>query len=274
MASPTPGDPERLFEALRDDPQRLAELRTLLGVGDWERVAAALAELSQAQTRTEARLEALTERVDELAAAQVRTEARLEALTERVDGLAAAQRTTQEQLSSLVRRVGELSRTVTRLTDQVSSLTEQVSTLAGHVDWLRGDAIERRYRERGPAYFGPIAKGLAPLSWPELNEMLDAAVAEGTLSDDEAEQVRQADAVQRGRDREDQTELYLVVEASYGVGMDDVDRARERAELLARTGVPVVPVVAGSWFVPEADRAASAYGVWRVKNGQATAPAS
>jgi hypothetical protein len=51
--------------------------------------------------------------------------------------------------------------------------------------------------------------------------------------------------VVRGRRREDGTEIYLGVEVSWGVGLHDVQRAAERAALLARLGTPALPVVGG-----------------------------
>ncbi|MBW3577843.1 MAG: hypothetical protein KY462_08920 [Actinobacteria bacterium] len=237
---------DRLLRLLREHPERQTELRELLGVTDWGRVTRSLDALAAAQVRTEERLEALAGRVDALAAAQVRTEERLE----------------------------ELGRYVDRLARIVEGLTEQVSALTGHVDWLRGDAIERRYRERPHTYLSTIARGLHTLSPRELDDLLEAAVADGHLTEDETDELRRADAVLVGRRREDRTEVFVVVEASVGVGLKDVDRARRRADLLARTGRDAVAVVGGTWVVPEAQAAARAYRVWQVTDGRAVAPAS
>ena len=92
--------------------------------------------------------------------------------------------------------------------------------------------------------------------------------------EEEAEQVRLADLVARGRRREDASVIYLVVEVSWGVGVDDVRRAAERAELLSRAGVQTVAVVAGSWIGPDAAEMARGSGVWQVVDGRAEAPGS
>jgi hypothetical protein len=147
-----------------------------------------------------------------------------------------------------------------------------MSKLAGHVNWLRGDALERRYREKGNVYFSGIARRLRVLSPSELDELLDPAVDAGTLTLEEANSVRLLDAVYRGVREDDR--WYLAVEVAVGVGLDDVHRARERAALLERTGTPTLPVVAGEWVNPEAADAAQAMGVWQVTNGRATAPAA
>src|SRR6266540_4285437 len=174
-----------------------------------------------------------------------------------VAGLADAQRRTEERLEALTATVG--------------ALAEQVSSLAGHVVWLKGDAIERRYRERAPSYFGRIAKRLHVLSFEEVDALLDEAVTAGALTSSQADEVRWADLVARGR-QADGTDVYLVVEVSWGVGVEDATRARERAELLAKAGTPTVGVVAGSWIDPDAAEAARRLGLWRVRDGYVLAP--
>lgn len=109
----------------------------------------------------------------------------------------------------------------------------------------------------------------------ELDDLLDDAVARGAISDEEADTIRLADGVFRARRLADRAESYVVLEASVGVGVDDVGRARERADLLARaTGLPVEAVVGGEWPTPEATEYAEAAGVWRVTDGRALPPAS
>ena len=72
------------------------------------------------------------------------------------------------------------------------------------------------------------------------------------LSEAEAEAVTWADVVVQGRRREDGTEAMLVVEVSWGVGPQDVERAAARAALLTRAGRSALPVVAGRSITAEA----------------------
>ena len=63
------------------------------------------------------------------------------------------------------------------------------------------------------------------------------------------------------------------VEISAGIGRHDVSRAQRRARILQRfLSKPVLPVVAGEWITPEAEKQAIATQVWRVLNGRAKAP--
>jgi len=82
-----------------------------------------LEELAEAQKRTEERLDSLTLRVEELAEAQKRTEERLEELAE-------AQKKTEERLDSLTLRVEELAEAQKRTEERLNSLTLRVEELA------------------------------------------------------------------------------------------------------------------------------------------------
>jgi hypothetical protein len=102
-------------------------------------------------------------------------------------------------------------------------------------------------------------------------DLIDDAEARGLLSPAERRDILLADLVVRGRRREDQEELYLVVEISVGIGPGDVERAERRASLLGRIQA-AIPVVAGEGITPEAMALAETRGVWRVLDGQILAP--
>jgi len=110
------------------------------------------------------------------------------------------------------------------------------------------------------------------LSSDELTSLFEEAIESGTLSEAEVDEIALADAVVRGKRREDGTDVYLVVEVSWGVGPSDVERAVQRAALLEKTGTPTVPVVAGRWVTSEAGRLAHAKQVWQITDGQAVSP--
>ncbi len=126
---------------------------------------------------------------------------------------------------------------------------------------LKGMAIEWRVYRHAPAYLGRFIRRCHLLSFAELDDILEQAVDAGHLSDAETDEVRLADFIVRGRSREDRQELYVVIEASWGVGKGDVERALRRAQLFARTGKRAVPAVLGSWISPEAMQLARESGV-------------
>ena len=196
----------------------------------------------------------LPELVRELAEAQRRTEERLESLAARVDALAEAQRRTEEELRSLAA--------------QVSLLAESQRRMQMDLSELKGDFIERRYRERAHAYFSRLITRAHVLSPDEIVELVSRGVEEGIISEGEAEELLWADVIVRGRERESGEEVYLVVEVSWGVGVGDVERAANRAEILGRLGFKVMGVVAGKEIKPDAERLARERGIHMVVDGR------
>ena len=187
------------------------------------------------------------------------------ALPQTMHELAEAQRRTEERVGQLAAHMDEFAR-------RMEQLIEVQTRMGSDVERLKGSDLERRYRERAHAYFSRMLRRIHVLSGDELMALLEEAVTRKQLSEDEADDILQADVVIRGRRREDGTEVYGVVEVSWGVGLSDVQRASRRATLLARTGMPALPVVAGFWLTPEAQEPARAFKVWQVTNGHVIAP--
>ena len=84
--------------------------------------------------------------------------------------------------------------------------------------------------------------------------------------------MRLADVVVHGRRRDDGTEVFLVVEVSWGVGLYDLERAVRRAGILGRLVAPVLPMVAGRGVTAEARSRCDADGVWLVLDGRVVPP--
>ena len=240
----TVSDFRDLVQLLDQHPDWREEMRRLVLTDEVLSLPSAVRELVEAQHRTDGHIEQLTGRMDQL--------------TERVDQLTV--------------RMDQLTERVDQLTVRMDQLTEALTKVSNDVDWLKGDQLERRYRERGPAYFAPLIRHAHVLSSDEWVSLVEGALDQGQISEQEADDLLQTDAIVRGRRREDGTEVYLVVEVSWGVGISDVQRASERAAMLARIGKTSLPVVAGSWVTPDAQEPALAMGVWQVTNGRVIAP--
>jgi hypothetical protein len=181
--------------------------------------------------------------------------------------LAASQRQMSQDLD-------RLTAAQQQLIAQVATLAEVQQRLVDDVGHLKGQGLEVRYERFAPAYFRPIILRAHTLTPDERAALVETAVDRGQLSDTEAHQLLLADLLVRGRRRDDAREVYLVVEVSWGIGHDDVDRAYERAALLARTGSEAIPVVAGDWAPHEVQEHARANQVWQVTDGRAIGPAA
>ena len=104
--------------------------------------------------------------------------------------------------------------------------------------------------------------------------IVDDAVDTGQITAREGDDLIGADIVIRGRRTADQSDAYLVVEVSWGVGKDDVERAARRAAILAKLGIPALAAVAGEFVTADAAELARTQGVWQVMDGRVIAPES
>ena len=177
-----------------------------------------------------------------------------------------------DELLALPEQVGVLTEQMTTLTVQVTALARSVQTLTDDVGDLKGRSLEADYRTKGPAYFGRLIRRPHVLTSDELVTLLEDTREHGVFSDAELQELYAADLVVRGRRAIDGTEVYLVVEVSWGVGPYDVERAARRAALLARIGVAVIPVVAGERLTAEAGRLAQQHQVWQLTAGHVIPP--
>ena len=258
-----------LIRLLQERPEWRADLRRLVLTDELLALPELVRALVQAQQRTEVRVGRLEEALIALTEAQQRTEIRVGRLEESLESLRAE---TDRRFQELAASQLSLNQRMDDLRETVQTLAEQTATLTTDVGELKGSDLERRYRERPFTYFQRLIRQAHTLSGDELNAMLDRAVTAGQLTEEDVDEIVWADAIVRGRRREDNQEVFLVVEASWGVGPYDVQRADRRAKLLAKAGVITLPVVAGMWVTPDGEVAARATKVWRVTNGRAVPP--
>jgi hypothetical protein len=193
-------------------------------------------------------------------------------LTERVATLADAQQRLEGQMAALTERVTTLAEEQRRTEGQIATLVQAIQTLTDDVGELKGRNLEADYRTKGHAYFSRLVRRPHVLTSDELTTLVEDARDKGVLLSFDAQEIYDADVVARGRRMEDGTEVYLLVEVSWGVGRQDIERAVQRAALLARLGTPVIPVVAGKRIPPTVARLAHKHQVWQLTNGRAVPP--
>jgi hypothetical protein len=209
---------------------------------------------------------ALPDQVAQLAETQTRTESRLAELVE-------AQRRTDAQVAQLSERMAELVRAQERTETQLATLTDIVQRLSVDVGRLKGDGLEARYARKGVPFVSRVLRRPHLLSAEELDTLLEDAETKGLLSSEESDTILLSDLVICGRQRGTGAEVYLVVEVSWGVGIEDVQRAANRAALLTKAGVIAIPAVAREWVIPDAQQFAPAMKVWQFTPSRVTPPA-
>jgi hypothetical protein len=176
------------------------------------------------------------------------------------------------ELPSLVRQLLEAQAITDRQLQALAQLKVEVHGLKNDVGLLKGDALERHYRESGPAYFSTLVRRPRVLSRAALADLLDAAVDEQRITEEEQHEVLLTDVVLTGQRRDDRRPVYVAMEVSSVIDVHDVSRAQFRALTLQKLGQPTIPVVAGHSVLPDADAIAQASGIWRVLNGRGQSP--
>ena len=235
-----------LVELLQQQPDWRAELRRLV----LSEELLTLPQLVRGLTESQQRLE---QRVAELAEAQRRTEQRVAELHE-------AQIKTEQRIAELVEAQTKTEQRLGRIEIDHGS--------------FKGFLLEERHRQRPFLFFRSLVRKPRVLFERGLDDLLDEPVARGTLSQAQADDVVRADVVVQGRLTTDRSEVYLVVEVSWGVGISDVERTARRARLLARAGVATMPVVSGNGITPEAVDRCREMQVWQLIDGRIMAPTS
>ena len=98
------------------------------------------------------------------------------------------------------------------------------------------------------------------LSSDEIIALVKDAADSGALTETQADEILLADVIVHGKHREDNSEVYLVVEVSWCVDVHDVERAANRAKLLSQIGTPAIPA--------QQEKA------WQLANGRTVIPES
>ncbi len=248
----------RLLEA---HPEWRAELRRLILSEELLRLPELVRELAEAQARTEERLGRLEEAVTVLAEAQRGT-------AETVRQLAEAQRRHYEEFAAYR---AETDRRFAELAGAQARTERRLAELIGEVGQLRGRELERRFRERAPAFLGTAGfRRVRVIPTEELAGQLDELEEQGRLSPDERDRLLRTDLIARAVSKTDpeRREVWLAVEVSTTVDVADIERAARSAEILGRAlGVSARPVAAGVRILPRARVLAEEHNVVLITNG-------
>jgi len=116
---------------------------------------------------------------------------------------------------------------------------------------LKGLTKETYYRDRAVAIFGHLMAGGRDAT-EQIARHLQSFYKEKRITAEEYQSVLDADLLFRGRLVDTDEEVLLVLEASWTVHEEDVERAAQRAQILRRAELPTLPVAAGEEWPDEA----------------------
>jgi len=247
---------EAQIEALTERMERVeAQIEAL--TARMERVEAQIEALTARMERVEAQIEALTARME-------RVEAQIEALTERmerveaqIEALTARMERVEAQIESLTEQMQQMAAQIAALTERMQDFERRLERVERDLGRLKGLVLPLVVERRFGGLFRKILRRPRVLSSEELTRLVEDGADAGLLDEREAEQLLLVDLVLEGRDATDGGEpIYVVCEISWGVGISDILRARERAALLERVARrPVRPAVLGTWLTREGEEA-------------------
>ncbi|MBC7228141.1 MAG: hypothetical protein H5T61_13085 [Thermoflexales bacterium] len=199
------------------------------------RIEAAIQELTAAQARTE-------QRIAELAAAQARTEAELREYRAQSEERFARLEAAIQELRDAQARTEQTLQALIAVQQKFEERLQRLETRMGRIE---GRLLEMVYRERATSYFGRVLRRPKVV---DLSAILDDL--EARLSPDEVDELLNLDLLVTGRPRwpqeaVDQPDIWLAVEVSSTVDVEDVTRAVARSALLRKAGYPAIPTAAG-----------------------------
>ena len=242
-----------LAQVLRDNPQWRDIIRAILLGDEMLEIPGRFAEMVKVMEMVIERLDRLEERQARLEERQDRMEQRQDRMESDITELKEGQARLESDVAELKEGQARLEAGQARLESDVTDLKTGQETLSSRLGNLIGSDYERRAAQsaRRLARLGlgvRRARVLLARTVPDRNEipeLLDEATENGTVSDDEADDLLLADIVLLGEDAGGNP-AYAVCETAVAVYNDDVTRARRRAAILEKaSGVPALPAVIG-----------------------------
>ncbi len=171
---------------------------------------------------------------------------RIEALRQEMYAIAKAH---EERMNRIEERIAEMHAEFTaqfgRVWREIDIIKADIKAIQDDLSVLKGRSLEDFYYRRAPAIFGRYMTSVKVLPPDELEQMLEP---HAPLSSEEADSLYDADLYVYGRRKSDRQPVIAVLEISWVADKSDVERARERAQIIAQRGFYAIPVVAGNTF--------------------------
>lgn len=178
----------------------------------------------------------------------LRQELRKEILVEELLQLPARFTVLEQNVAELKSDVSELKSDVTELKtgqaameSRLTSMEARQDTMQGQLNNLVGTDYERKAVRRSPRLVrrhlnirnSVVLLAISRQNGREIAQLLDEATAQDNITAAEADELDRADIIMTGQTPQGEP-VYVVAEVSVTIGDSDVDRARERANILGR----------------------------------------
>jgi chemotaxis regulatin CheY-phosphate phosphatase CheZ len=225
-------------------------------------------EVAERALQVAERAQQTAERANEIAERAQQTAERANEIAERALQVAERSQQTSEraqQTSEHAQQTAEHALQVALETrDIVNDMQKRLTRVEADVADLKGMSMELMARKLLPGVLGKLVRKLRVYEPDEFYRVMEEA---DLLSADDLAEVASADAFAHGHLRSNDTPRWFVVEASWGLGMTDVERAAQRAAILTQNGAPAIGTVLGRRITANARKRAQQLGVLVVLNG-------
>ena len=249
---------EEFLQILRQQPELLEAARRLIVQDDLLALPRVLADFIEATNRNfglvHQRLERLESDVAVLKEDVTVLKEDVAVLKEDVAVLKEDVAVLKEDVAVLKEDVAVLKEDVKELKGDVATLKTGQSRMQGQLDNLIGTDYERRVARRIRRTVArslsiqnaQLVQSVTITDNPLIANLSDAAVRNGIITMNQADELEDADIVVKGADS-DGAEAYAVAELSVTIHHDDIDRALDRAKILQQaTDKASVPAVIGA----------------------------
>jgi putative membrane protein len=274
---------ERTSEALRQYPHlrrafiRALQMEELFAIPEQleslKQVVLELAAQYKQQQEQLNRIEQTAERALQVAERSQQTAERANEIAERALQVAERSQQTSEraqQTSEHAQQTAEHALQVALETrDIVNDMQKRLTRVEADVADLKGMSMELMARKLLPGVLGKLVRKLRVYEPDEFYRVMEEV---DLLSADDLAEVASADAFAHGQLRSNDTPRWFVVEASWGLGIKDVERAARRAAILTQNGAPAIGTVLGRRITADARKRAQQLGVLVVVNGATRNP--
>ncbi|MCY3692627.1 MAG: hypothetical protein OXH30_11585 [Chloroflexi bacterium] len=271
---------QAFLQALEEQPDFRAAVRRHLLTQELLELPERFAEYSVATERRLTNLETT------LASFMESTELRLQALEQGQDELKSGMSEVKAELAKVHTRLGSMDGRLGSMDGRLDSMDARFDSMDGRLDSMdaRFDSMDARldrmdgrmdngfgtnYEIKVANNFGSIAgrnlrlrrtrvlKAAMTRADGNLNNMIADAEDRGAITEEQAVELLAVDLIASGRSRDNGHDVYVAAEVSITVADQDIARAAERAEYLARaTGQAAVPAVVGENIAPEQEELA------------------
>jgi hypothetical protein len=262
---------ERTSEALRQYPHlrrafiRALQMEELFAIPEQleslKQVVLELAAQYKQQQEQLNRIEQTANRALEVAERAQQTAERANEIAERAQQTAERAQQTSERAEQTAEHALQVA---LETRDIVNDMQKRLTRVEADVADLKGMSMELMARKLLPGVLGKLVRKLRVYEPDEFYRVMEEA---GLLSADDLAEVASADVFAHGHLRSNDTPRWFVVEASWGLGMTDVERAAQRAAILTQNGAPAIGTVLGRRITADARKRAQQLGVLVVLNG-------